>query len=681
MKKMFILFLVIFSTTVYAQSYDQFGYVKTKGTKEKAGDRIKGVRIKIKGKKGAYQTNSRGEFSIDGLERKFIIERVERLGYELLDYETTGTNIEVSSEPLRIVMIDKQQLSDEREAILKKLLKELNKYQEKNKLLQLDLSNLQKSLSEMADRLARVDYDMMNEKDRDIHICLEEGNFTKADSLILSKGPIQERINYSQKGDKSILDDCYILATNAILRNEIDSALVLLEQRTEIAPTDIDCLLDAGSAYLNFQTNVQKALDFYSQALLFAKRKFGESHSITIKCNFCIATAHLMQRNFKDAIPILHECIGAFNVPNIPVVYERTEIDYLEDENKNGINIVEAEDSSLVSQLYGMATIIYSAQGNFDLSLKCMKLGKLFSNDDESKAMTYVSTTTALIMAGCFRQALDEIVLPYLKSVEEEPCNIVTAEFYAFSLMCYSNLNVSDSTIIYADKLMNYYDDIKQQGNQYYHLALLGKSSALIALEQYEVANNVISKGEEVFKLYGNPTADILAQFEGNKGCILIGKGDLTGAEESLLKAFSLIIDLSNENNYDYRRIKGILAYNLAEVYLLTERINEAKETIRLAYAELKDLYKSIGYDHNDMIVVIFRMAEIEELSKDYLEAFRSYRMAYAIRGNPKIYEYIENCFQTAYRNKKYKRSKDFKTFKREYKEFTERNILNKENE
>lgn len=678
MKYFVFLFFIFFGATAYAQSYHQFGYVKTKGSKEKAGDRIEGVRIKVKGKKGAFQTNSRGEFSIDGLERKFILERVERMGYELLDYETTGANIEVSSEPLRIVMVDKHQLHAEKEAIFNELLKEFNKYQEENKQLQMDLSNLQKSFSEMADRLARVDYDMMNEKDREIHICLEEGNFKKADSLILSKGSIQERIDYSHKGDKSILDDCYILATNAILRNEIDSALVLLEQRTEIAPTDIDCLLDAGAAYLNYQTNVQKALDYFSQALLFAKRKFGEGHSITVKCNFYIATANFMKRNFKDAIPILHDCIGAFNVPNIPVVYERSEITCLEDENKNGINIVETEDSSLVSQLYSMATVIYSIQGNFDLALKCMKQGELYSYDDESKVMSYVSATTAFIMAGCFRQALDEIILPYLKSVEDAPCNIITAEFYSFALMCCLNLNVNDSTIVYADKLMNYYDEIKQQGNQYYHLALLGKSSALIALEQYDAANDVISKGEDIFKMYGIPTPDIFAQFENNKGNIMIGKGDMAGAEETLLNALSLIFDLSKENNYDYRRIKGLIASNLAQVYKQTERIDEAKETIRLAFEEFKDLYKSIGYDHRDMIIVIFSMAEIEELSKDYLEAFRSYRMVYSIRESSKYIEYIESCFLTASKDKKYKKTKDFKTLKKEYKEFIKQNMPTK---
>lgn len=670
MKKLFLFIFLIIGTTVYAQSYHQFGYVKTKGSKEKAGNRIEGVRIKVKGKKGAYQTNSRGEFSIDGLERKFILERVERAGYELLDYETTGANIEVSSEPLRIVMVDKHQLSAEKSAILNELLKEFNKRQEENRQLQIDLSNLQKSFSEMADRLARVDYDLMNEKDREIHICLEQGDYKKADSLVLSKGSIQERIEYSQKGDKSILDDCYILATNAVLRNDIDRALFLLEQRTEIAPTNIECLLDAGDAYLNYQTNTKKALDFYSQALLFAKRKFGDNHSITVKCNFNIATAHFMQRNFKDAIPILHDCIGAFNVPNIPVVYERTEIDCLEDGDESGTNIVEAEDSSLVSQLYSMATTIYSVQGNFDLAIKCMKQGNLYSNEEGSKMMSYVATVTAFIMAGCFRQALDEIVLPYLKSVEDDPCNVVTAEFHAFALMCYSNLNVNDSTIIHADKLMNYYDDIKQQGNQYYHLALLGKSSALIALEQYDAANAVISKGEEIFKMYGPPTPDISVQFENNKGIILIGEGDMAGAEETLLNALSLIVDISRENNYDYRRIKGLLASNLAEVYVKTERINEAKETIRLAFSEFKDLYKSIGYDHQDMIIILFRMAEIEELSGDYLEAFRSYRMAYAIRDNSKYIDYIEKCFQSAFKNKKYKKSKEFKTLKKEYKGF-----------
>lgn len=673
MKKIFILIFLIISTTIYAQSYHQFGYVKTKGSRDKAGNRIEGVRIKVKGKKGAYQTDSIGEFSIDGLERKFILERVDRAGYELLDYETIGANIEVSSEPLRIVMVDKHQLNAEKSAILNELLKEFNKRQEENRQLQIDLSNLQKSFSEMADRLARVDYDLMNEKDREIHICMEQGDYKKADSLILSKGSIQERIEYSQKGDKSILDDCYILATNAVLRNDIDSALFLLEQRTEIAPTNIECLLDAGYAYLNYQTNTKKALDFFSQALLFARRKLGDNHPITVKCNFSIAAAHFMQRNFKDAIPILHNCIGAFNVPNIPVVYERTEIDCLEDGNESGTNIIEAKDSSIVSQLYSMAMIIYGVQGNFNLAVECKNLAEKYANDDESIFMQLVSTATTYIAAGVFRQTLDEVVLPYLKAAEEEPTDIVTAEFYSFAAMCYSNLNMTDSTIIYADKIIDYFDIINQQGNQYYHLAVLSKSAALIAQGHLDSAYGVIVHGEEIFQKYGLPQPDIMVQIERTKGWILYSKGDMIGAEKTVKEAISSIVELSEENNYDYRRIKAILISDLADIYKETNRITEAKDLTRLAFGELKDLYKDIGYDHQDMIGILLQMADLEEKTEDYLEAFRSYRMIYSINESTECKETIDKCYQAASESKSFRKLKDYKILKKEYQDFVER--------
>lgn len=665
--------MLLGATNVFAQSYHQFGYVKTKGYKDKVGDRVEGVRIKVKGQNGAYRTDARGEFSMDGLDKKFILERIERTGYELLDYEITGTNIEVSTEPLRIVMISRQQLAAEKQAILNELLKEYEKTKVQNIQLQTDIANLQKAFSEMADRLARVDYDLMDEKDREIHECLEKGDFTKADSLILSKGTIQERINHSLRGDKSILNDCYILATNAILRNDIDSALVLLDQRTELAPTDIDCLLDAGMAYLNFQTNTEKAIEYYTQALFFSRKKHGKNHILTIKCNFYLASAYFMNRNFSEAIPIIHDCVVSYNVPTIPIVYNRVDRDYLGEAVTSANDIIAAEDSSLVSQLYSMAMIIYGVQGNFNLAVECKKLAEKYANDDESIFMQLVSTATTYIAAGVFRQTLDEVVLPYLKAAEEEPTDIVTAEFYSFAAMCYSNLNMTDSTIIYADKIIDYFDIINQQGNQYYHLAVLSKSAALIAQGHLDSAYGVIVHGEEIFQKYGLPQPDIMVQIERTKGWILYGKGDMIGAEKTVKEAISSIVELSEENNYDYRRIKAILISDLADIYKETNRITEAKDLTRLAFGELKDLYKDIGYDHQDMIGILLQMADLEEKTEDYLEAFRSYRMIYSINESTECKETIDKCYQAASESKSFRKLKDYKILKKEYQDFVER--------
>ena len=74
MKRLIFLIMLLGATNVFAQSYHQFGYVKTKGYKDKVGDRVEGVRIKVKGQNGAYRTDARGEFSMDGLDKKFILE-------------------------------------------------------------------------------------------------------------------------------------------------------------------------------------------------------------------------------------------------------------------------------------------------------------------------------------------------------------------------------------------------------------------------------------------------------------------------------------------------------------------------------------------------------------------------------------------------------------------------------
>ena len=47
--------------------------------------------------------------------------------------------------------------------------------------------------------------------------------------------------------------------------------------------------------------------------------------------------------------------------------------------------------------------------------------------------------------------------------------------------------------------------------------------------------------------------------------------------------------------------------------------------------------------------------------------------MAYDIIDDSKHVKYIDRCFQTASKNKKYKRTKDFRILKKEYNEFVNR--------
>ena len=680
MRKLRLLLVILLSFitfSFYAQSYNQFGYVKTKGSKEKIGDRIDSVKIKIKGKHMVFQSDSRGEFTIGGIDRKFVLERIEKKGYELLDYETTGTNIEVTSEPLRIVMVSKEQLRLESNAIYKELIKHIEKYKSESNQLRLDVSNLEKALREMADRLARVDYDLMSEKDREIRQCLEDGDLYKADSLILSKGSIDERMEYSNKGKKSLLDDCYILATNAMLRNEVDSALVLLEKRTEIDPTNINCLLDAGDAYANYHNNSSEALDYYKQALFFSKKDFGEGHPSTIECKARLALAYFLQRKMNEVIPILHDCLGSYNTPNVPIIYERSENDSLEESNVNGIDIVEQKDSVNVCHLYGMATMIYSLQGNFDLAMKCYKQSELYSTDDESRLTQSVSLTTVLFAAGCFKEALEDVILPILKEVEGEPCNLLIAEFYNFASMSYLQLGDFESSIMYSDKILNYLDEIKQRNNQYYYLALLTKSSSLIAKEEFDLADDIIVKLEQMFESDGTLPLDVYVQLLMNKATILTHKADLLKnngyfhrAKDVLLHAFRLINESSEEKQFDYRRIKGLILMELGGIYMKIDDMENAKICMDFAYVQFTDLYKSINYDHNDMIHILVKLVELETSVEDYLEAFRSYRMIYKIRESSKCIKHIKECYKLASQNKKYRKTKEFKILKKEYKEF-----------
>ena len=206
-----ISFIVLFLTTLSLQAQTQQGYVKTLGRPNKPGVPLANVTIRFRGLVNQVLTDKDGNFAVILQGKKegdaIILQSVRKNGYELKDRELVGRSLVFSSRvPLEIVMVNSAELEADKQRIEKKAYQVADKnYQTKLKQLdqqvkeqeitkeqyQKELQDLEEKyekyqslISDLADRYARTDYDHLDSIDREINICIENGELEKADSLI-----------------------------------------------------------------------------------------------------------------------------------------------------------------------------------------------------------------------------------------------------------------------------------------------------------------------------------------------------------------------------------------------------------------------------------------------------------------------------------------------------------------
>ena len=266
--------------------------MKTIGRPNKPGFALGNVTIRVRGMVNAVLTSERGEFWVNVIGKKdgdpIVLLSVRKNGYELKDKGLIGRSLVFSTQvPLEILMVDTHQLAVDKKRIeekayrvaeknYQKRMKEIEeqknsniitaeKYRQELKSLQDKYENYLSLISDMADRYARTDYDQLDSLDREINICIENGELDRADSLIhtvfdpetvldknrAAKKEIQDRIAFAQKiidkanADKEAIKRdmdyaervvvlCKNLANEYVLQGDQQKAVETLEKALEI---------------------------------------------------------------------------------------------------------------------------------------------------------------------------------------------------------------------------------------------------------------------------------------------------------------------------------------------------------------------------------------------------------------------------------------------------------------
>ncbi len=236
----FTLLALLFAASYCPAQHEQRGYVRTLGRPNAPGKPLPNVTIRVQGLFNAVITSEKGEFGITVPGKKdgdaLMLQSIRKNGYELKDKSLVGRELVFSSHvPIEIIMVDLEQLEVDKQRIednayrvaeenYRKKLQELEQqmkekavtaeqYRKEIRRLQGNYEKYISLIGDMAERYARTDYNEMDSIDREINICIENGDLERADSLIhtvfnpetvlernrAAKEEIRKRIEFAQK--------------------------------------------------------------------------------------------------------------------------------------------------------------------------------------------------------------------------------------------------------------------------------------------------------------------------------------------------------------------------------------------------------------------------------------------------------------------------------------------------
>lgn len=312
-----LFFILCLSLTLGAVSQTQTGYVKTPGRmvngKRVPGEGLKGATVQVRGRTSILVKNADGSFSFPVSAKQFVIQSVKKNGYQLVDADAAPKTYILSSAPVYLVMETPSQQMEKKLKAERKLrttlsnklqqreaeieeLKEQNRITREQYLAAMqqiyDLhdSNVQ-LIGDMADYYSRIDYDQLDDFNTQVSELILEGRLTLVDSLLRSKGDINERIRQLNKHHEAnvqtreqlekseaveqfdredLARDCYSFFRRFVLDNQLDSAACYIEMRAALDTGNCQWQADAGS-FLMRRGLSTRAGEYFDRALKTAR--------------------------------------------------------------------------------------------------------------------------------------------------------------------------------------------------------------------------------------------------------------------------------------------------------------------------------------------------------------------------------------------------------------------------
>ena len=429
---------ILLGSLVFASTTQQ-GIVKTKGRLNEDQTITKGVPlpdafVTVQGAQ-TVSSNKKGLFSVTLTSKDYYLKDVTKEGYVLCDADALSHSYAYSPNPIYIVMETPAQQMEDKLIAERKLRRTLQRqltqreeeidslktkqqisdeeYRQQLQQIYAEQEENERLIKEMADRYASIDYDQLDEFNRQISALILEGKFTEADSLIRTKGDITSRIEtlkehqdknqqeeqalkkrmkalekskaYTQKELEDLAQDCYSLYEIFKMQHKNDSAAYYLELRASLDTTNVEWQLDIGYYFDAYFYDAEKALYYYNIALQQSYIQYGYYSSNVASSYVYIGYVYYKQNKYNEALEF----------------------------NKKAIEIVEkikGESLSFMDAAYNNTGLIYDDLGNYSQAIEYyLKALKIFVADNNKNGLikTYSNIGASYGMQKEYASALE----------------------------------------------------------------------------------------------------------------------------------------------------------------------------------------------------------------------------------------------------------------------------------
>ena len=442
--------LMMFSLAIGCWAQTQQGFVKTLGRPDKKGVALSGVSVRVKGGHNAVLSKADGTFSMVMTGKKvgdaYSLQQVQKSGYELNETGVIGRQYAFSDKvPLTITMVSTAQLQADKQRIennayqvaeknyhakLSQLEKDketgaitIDQYRQQIQDLQDKFEKYQSLIDDLADHYAHVDYDNLDEKEREINLCIENGDLERADSLIhtlfdpvdvlkrnkdaLAKIEQQEAqaqdilaqanadmaaVLKQQEKDAEYL---YHLYTIALARFDNEKAQFYITTRAELDTVNAHWQLDAGVFYFRYTTNMDKARTYYQRALNVIVTFVGKQHPDVASLYNNIGLLFKEQADYTKAIHYFTKALDIYKA-----WFGENSFDVASTYNNIGTTYYAQKKYNDAEKYFQKATEIQSGPAN-----SLIEMAAFYNNSglivqkqkDYDKAMTYYRKALKLI--------------------------------------------------------------------------------------------------------------------------------------------------------------------------------------------------------------------------------------------------------------------------------------------
>lgn len=672
----------------------QQGFVKTKGRmvdgKHVPGQGLKGATVSIRGRTTVLVKADDGAFSFPMPETQFHLDSVRKKGYQLVDMDACPRTYKHSSNPIYLVMeTPEQQLQDQLAAERKirrtltnqlheredeiETLKEQQKitderYRQALQKLYEETNQNEQLVKDMVERYSKIDYDQLSEFDKQISEYILNGELTKADSLLRTKGDINKRVSLYRQHESTnakekeeltrrnvqlkqsealaiqerddLANDCYRKFEVFKIQHLNDSAAYYLELRASLDSTNVKWVLETGRFIRECLANYSKTASYYQLALRQAQLQFGEESENAANCynNMGLLCKKLGNYDkaleyYKKALLIWESNKSSLDMAscccNLGSLYiQLNEYEKAFDSYYQAMEIVDSASCTYAEIMNGIG-ILYDKQEDFVNAL-CYK---------EKALQVYVSLLgyNDPTIANCFGNIGTTYyhMGEYDKAIEyHEKASLIWQQVFGPDhpdvALCYNDiaqvLSIKNQFDLAIEYMLNAIDIFQiTYGMNNKNTAFLYKElgNMYIRKQDYTNAQQYTEKALAIYLIYDTETDEIASCYN-SIGVIKNREGDYEDALQYYLSALNIKTKVFGENSlqaaYIYNNLIGI--YDNLKDYEKSQEYAEKALEIRIQ--KLGEMHDDVASSYNGIGVFYYRI-------KEYDKALMSFTKAYEI--------------------------------------------------